>query len=256
MVKPIPGLYPVYVHPSGRFTNTLITLGALGDSFYEYLLKYYVMSGETKYRRMFEESVAGIKANLLAYSSPSKLLFINEMNSGVQSPKMDHLVCFAGGMYALSSVHIDPEHLEIGKEITKTCYEMYRRQPTGIAPELVRFEGDTDFYAPSGARHYLLRPETVESLFVLWRTTHDNIYREWGWEIFQAIETHCKTPNGYSGIRDVTVTNPAKDDLQQSFFMAETLKYLYLLFTPDDVIPLDKYVFNTEAHPLEIFPRK
>jgi len=47
--------------------------------------------------------------------------------------------------------------------------------------------------------------------------------------------------------------SPQKDNLQQSFFLAETLKYLYLLFSEDDLIPLDQYVFNTEAHPLPIF---
>lgn len=48
-------------------------------------------------------------------------------------------------------------------------------------------------------------------------------------------------------------STPEKDDTQQSFFLAETLKYLFLLFSDDDVIPLDQYVFNTEAHPLPIF---
>ena len=54
-------------------------------------------------------------------------------------------------------------------------------------------------------------------------------------------------------ITNVSVPNPPKDDLMQSFFLAETLKYLYLVFAPDDVIPLDEWVFNTEAHPLRIF---
>lgn len=53
---------------------------------------------------------------------------------------------------------------------------------------------------------------------------------------------------------DVTNPNSPKDDTQQSFWLAETLKYLYLLFSPDEVVPLDKYVFNTEAHPLLIWP--
>lgn len=69
---------------------------------------------------------------------------------------------------------------------------------------------------------------------------------------FQAIEKYCRTEGGYSGIRDVYNFNPPKDDVQQSFFLAETLKYLYLLFSDDDVMSLDKWVFNTEAHPLPI----
>ena len=91
--------------------------------------------------------------------------------------------------------------------------------------------------------------ETIESLFVLYRVTGDPVYQEWGWEIFEAIEMHCKTPTAYSGLTDVTKVPPPHSDSMQSFFLAETLKYLYLLFGPTDVIPLDAYVFNTEAHP-------
>lgn len=83
--------------------------------------------------------------------------------------------------------------------------------------------------------------------------THDPIYREWGWEAFQAIEKHCRMEVGYAGLRDVNHPQPERDNVMQSFFLAETLKYLYLLFCPDDVIPLDEWVFNTEAHPLPIF---
>ena len=59
---------------------------------------------------------------------------------------------------------------------------------------------------------------------------------------------------GYSGIKDVYNINSPKDDVQQTFFIAETLKYLWLLFSDDDVLPLDKWVFNTEAHPFPLIP--
>lgn len=57
---------------------------------------------------------------------------------------------------------------------------------------------------------------------------------------------------GYSGHDDVTVTPPHRNDKQESFWLAETLKYLYLLYSPSDVIPLATWVFNTEAHPLKV----
>lgn len=96
------------------------------------------------------------------------------------------------------------------------------------------------------------RPEVIESYFVLWRLTHDNRYREYAWKATQALYRHCRTGNGYSGIYNV-MTNPAdKDNTQQSFFLAETLKYLYLIFSNDNLIPLDEWVLNTEAHPLPI----
>lgn len=68
----------------------------------------------------------------------------------------------------------------------------------------------------------------------------------------QALESKCRVVGGYSGIRDVYQESPQLDDVQQSFFLAETLKYLYLIFSDDDLLPLDKWVFNTEAHPLPI----
>ena len=76
----------------------------------------------------------------------------------------------------------------------------------------------------NGAHHNLLRPETVESLMILFRKTGDPIYREWGWKIFQAFEKHCKVPEGYVGLKDVRNPNPQQDDTMQSFFLAETLK--------------------------------
>lgn len=98
-----------------------------------------------------------------------------------------------------------------------------------------------------------MRPETVESLFYLWRFTGNTMYQDWGWDIFQAFEKNSRLETGYVGLTDVNTG--AKDNLMQSFFLAETLKYLYLLFSPPSVIPLDKWVFNTEAHPLKIVPR-
>ncbi len=88
----------------------------------------------------------------------------------------------------------------------------------------------------------------------MWRLTRDVKYRDWAWEAFRAIERSCRVESGgYSGVRDVThATGGVKDDLQQSFFLAETLKYFYLVFS-DDSVSLDDVVFGTEAHPLSIF---
>ncbi|CAN6446386.1 unnamed protein product [Victoria cruziana] len=102
-------------------------------------------------------------------------------------------------------------------------------------------------------RHNLLRPETVESLFVLYRITKDPKYREWGWQIFQDFEKYTKVETGgYTSLDDVTTIPPRRRDKMETFFLGETLKYLYLLFGDENVLPLDEFVFNTEAHPLPI----
>lgn len=114
---------------------------------------------------------------------------------------------------------------------------------------------DNSYFQPLDA-HNLLRPEMVESLFYLYRITQDEQYREWGWKIFQAFKKYTRIEGfGYSSINNVkNAGSPNFRDKLESFFLAETLKYLYLLFSDDpDLIPLDKFVINTEAHPLPIY---
>ena len=146
-----------------------------------------------------------------------------------------------------------------------------------------------DFTVPSSTKYNILRPETVESLYILHKLTGDNVYRDWGWEIFRALEECCKVDAGYASLLDVNDPFQGVDDRMESFFLAETLKYLYLLQDPDsslDILnevsflsfrlnfihflillflivylfamncypfPKQKHVLNTEAHPLRIF---
>jgi hypothetical protein len=107
--------------------------------------------------------------------------------------------------------------------------------------------------AAARAPFYILRPEAAESLFILHQLTGNPIYREWGWSMFQAIERGCRTAFGYGAHPDVRDPGRTPDDRMESFFLAETLKYLYLLQSPDHSISLARYTFNTEAHPLSIF---
>ncbi|TCD65051.1 hypothetical protein EIP91_003289 [Steccherinum ochraceum] len=100
---------------------------------------------------------------------------------------------------------------------------------------------------------YFLRPETIESMFYLWKTTGDVRWRERGWTIFEALERETRVEVGYASLTTVAESQALKFNEMPSYFLAETLKYLYLLFLNEDRIPLDMWVFNTEAHPLPIF---
>ncbi|OCH84615.1 seven-hairpin glycosidase [Obba rivulosa] len=110
---------------------------------------------------------------------------------------------------------------------------------------------ETDYYTRRD--EYFLRPETVESFYIMWRVTGNPIWRERGWEIFESIERETKTDSGYASVKDLYLSPATQKDDMPSYFLAETLKYLYLLFHEDDLVPLDKWVFNTEAHPFPIF---
>lgn len=96
---------------------------------------------------------------------------------------------------------------------------------------------------------YILRPEAIESVFVLYRTSGRADLVDTAWEIFQAIEKLTATQFGNSAVADVMVSRPSATDSMESFWMGETLKYFYLTFSDPDLVSLDDFVFNTEAHP-------
>ncbi|XP_037078804.1 LOW QUALITY PROTEIN: mannosyl-oligosaccharide alpha-1,2-mannosidase IA-like [Pollicipes pollicipes] len=254
------GLYPNYLHPkTGKWGQRHISVGALGDSFYEYLLKEWLRSGgaDREALMLYRHAIGNVTERLVRTSSQGGLTYVSELLNERPNHKMDHLACFIGGLYALGAAK-DPDnktdrYLKIGKEITRTCHESYDRTVTKLGPESFRFTDNLEAKAIKlQERYYILRPEVIESYFVLWRLTGDKKYREWGWEAAQAIEQFCRVEAGFSGIQDVESPAPRHDDVQQSFFLAETLKYLYLLFSDNSLLSLDEWVFNTEAHPLPI----
>ncbi|XP_051170744.1 mannosyl-oligosaccharide alpha-1,2-mannosidase IA isoform X2 [Leptopilina boulardi] len=261
MEKP-KGLYPNYIHPkTGKWGQQHMSLGALGDSFYEYLLKAYIQSGKTdvEAKEMYEKAMDAIEEHMVL-KSPGGLTYVSDMKFDRVDRKMGHLACFAGGMFALGAKTQDQftkskriRHMEIAEGLTHTCHESYDRTPTKLGPETFHFiEGNEARSLKSGEKYYILRPETFESYFILWRLTKDQKYREWGWEAVQALEKHCRVPGGFTGLQNVYTVDSPKDDVQQSYFFAETLKYLYLLFSDDSLISLDDWVFNSEAHIIPI----
>ncbi|CAN0880422.1 Mannosyl-oligosaccharide 1,2-alpha-mannosidase MNS1 [Linum grandiflorum] len=232
---PADGLLPIYISPdTGIASSSTITFGAMGDSchcsFYEYLLKVWIQGNRTSAVKLYRS--------------------------------MDELACFAPGMLALGSSGYEEAESErfmlLAEEVFMTCpreftlawtcYNFYQSTPTKLAGENYFFQPGQDMSV--GTSWNILRPETVESLFYLWRLTGNRTYQEWGWNIFLAFEKNSRVEGGYVGLKDVNTG--IKDNMMQSFFLAETLKYLYLLFSPSSVISLDEWVFNTEAHPLRI----
>ncbi|PGH23719.1 hypothetical protein AJ80_02147 [Polytolypa hystricis UAMH7299] len=200
----------------------------------------------------------------------------------------EHLTCFAGGMVALAAKIFEREDdLDIARKLTEGCIWAYRSMPSGIMPEIFRVAACED--ETSGCRWnatmwflsdaeenpldelerkakslglipgfrsisdkaYQLRPEAIESVFILYRITGDHTLQDKAWDMFTAIDTHCKTDIAYAALKDVTVPHPPMHNNMQSFWTGETLKYFYLLYSEPDLVSLDEYVFNTEAHPLK-----
>ncbi|KAG9084450.1 maturation of Asn-linked oligosaccharides protein, partial [Ceratobasidium sp. 392] len=103
--------------------------------------------------------------------------------------------------------------------------------------------------------YYDLRPEVIESNFYAWRATGDLKYQKRAQAALSSIEKYCKVEHGYVGLTDVRQTDQDEYiDQTETFFFAEVLKYLYLTFADPNVINLDEWVLNTEAHPLQAPP--
>ncbi|GJN73287.1 mannosyl-oligosaccharide alpha-1,2-mannosidase [Purpureocillium lilacinum] len=299
--NPKDGLVPIYIYAtSGEFRGENIRLGSRGDSYYEYLIKQYLQTNkqEPVYEEMWKESLEGVRKHLITYTEPSGFTIIGERPEGLGgylSPKMDHLVCFMPGTIALAATGGLTEaearklptwgkkqeaDMKLARELTQTCWGMYKFMATGLAAEITHFNiadpplpesahhdppstfdpdpqanWRNDFNVKSNDVHNLQRPETVESLFYMWRITKDERYREWGWEMFRSFMNYTAVEDGggFTSLNNANVIPPVIKDNMESFWLAETLKYLYLLFSPDDVLPLDKMVLNTEAHPLPRF---
>ncbi|XP_016393039.1 mannosyl-oligosaccharide 1,2-alpha-mannosidase IA isoform X3 [Sinocyclocheilus rhinocerous] len=257
------GLYPNYLNPnSGQWGQHHVSVGGLGDSFYEYLLKAWLMSDKTdeEGKKLYYDALQAIEKNLIRKSSGG-LTYIAEWKGGLLEHKMGHLTCFAGGMIALGADGAPDDktghQMELAAEIARTCHESYARTSMKLGPEAFRFDGGVEAIATrQNEKYFILRPEVIETYMYMWRFTHDPKYRQWGWEAVQALEKYCRVEGGYSGVRDVYANTPNHDDVQQSFYLAETLKYLYLLFSDDDHLPFEHWVFNTEAHPLPVIKKQ
>ena len=258
------GLWPVWLDPkTNSFVSpSRVTFGGLGDSFYEYLLKMWLAGGQTPalgpYRHLWEEAMESMVSELVFTSSPGNWTYVAELDRETAVHRMDHLACFVPGMLALGAAgDVAQRYLALAADLAHTCVAFYDAMPTGLSPESLVFRHGADFNVAARGAHNLHRPETVESLFYLWRRTGQQQWRDAGWRIFQALEEHERQPGGgYTGLKDVRVLpGPVRDDTQQSFFLAETLKYLYLLFADSGALDLDAWVLNTEAHPLRVTVR-
>ncbi|KAF1956144.1 seven-hairpin glycosidase [Byssothecium circinans] len=199
-------------------------------------------------------------------------------------PESEHLSCFIGGLYALGGRLLEnAKYVETGAKLARGCAYAYKSMASGIMPErynMVKCPGSdpkqpckwdqtlwdmerqkrTQYkdHLPLGFTtakdpRYILRPEAIESIFILWRITGEEEWRETAWRMFEAVVKATETDLANAAVEDVTVEGGgAKTDYMESFWIAETLKYFYLCFANTDLVSLDEFVLNTEAHPFKL----
>jgi len=219
------------------------TLGASADSGYEYLPKMYALLGglDESWKDMHIAAMETARKHLVframlpadsgEKAAPPDVLFSGTVLSNKKiidlNPEVQHLGCFAGGHFALGGRLFGmDEHVKIGEEIARGCGWLYNALPTGIMPENCALipcgtAGDAPcewnetawkeragqnlpkgFHAVRDPRYYL-RPEAVESIFILYRITGKKDLLDLAWTMFQSMKKATETEHAFSSITNV-----------------------------------------------------
>jgi mannosidase alpha-like ER degradation enhancer 2 len=207
------------------------------DSYYEYLLKCWLLFRDEDCRRMWLEGVAAVNKHLADDAGGELWYGQADMQTGRRtSTNYGALDAFFPAVLALSGDTARARRLQA------SSLKMWRAH--GIEPE--RLDYRTMKVTGAG---YPLRPEIVESAYYLQRLTGDPQYLREGAEMFEDFVRHCKTDAGYAALKSVETKE--QEDNMESFLFAETFKYFYLLFAPPKTLDFNQVVFNTEAHPIK-----
>jgi mannosidase alpha-like ER degradation enhancer 2 len=234
---------------TGQWTNTDSHVSGAIDSYYEYLLKCWLLFGDRDCKRMWDESIVAINKYLADEvtrtdlpTGPAPLLWYGhaDMNTGARrATTFGALDAFFPAVLALSG------DVRRARRLQVSAYTML--EETGIEPE--EFDYRTRKITQPA---YPLRPEIVESTYYLYKLTDDpSSYLFMGEKMWKDFVQHCRTDDAYAALKNVVTKEKA--DSMQSFLFAETFKYFYLLFSPAETLDFRNVIFNTEAHPIRKF---
>ena len=235
---------------TGKWTNTDSHVSAEIDSYYEYLLKCAILFDDQECRTMWEDSISKVhtyladegenmsKKNVTGPVIVGDLWYGHaDMNTGKRTATTSGaLDAFFPGLLALDG------DLNRARALQDSMFKMW--QVHGIEPEVFNYKGGKVEYPG-----YPLRPEIVESAYVLYQYTKDPKYLAMGKRMFEDLVKHCRTDDAYAGLKSVVTKEKA--DYMHSFALAETFKYFYLLFADEKTLNFKSVVFNTEAHPIK-----
>ncbi len=220
---------------SGTWLDTTSHVGGGIDSYYEYLLKAWLLLGDEHYHDMWTRSEQALDRYVADERDGHLWYGPVDMNTGART----------GTTFGALQAYL-PAVLALGGDVPRaerlmeSVYSMWTRY--GIEPE--SFDYATGEVLSPG---YVLRPEAIESAYYLFVLTGDERYRSMGRDMFERIVKATRVDDGFTRLKDVRTGE--KGDWMPSFFLAETLKYAYLLADPS-ALDFDAVVFNTEAHPL------
>ena len=205
------------------------------DSYYEYLLKAWLLFRDPDYKRMWDSSIAAVN-RYLADERAGLWYGHANMDTGERTqPYFGALDAFFPAVLARSG------DIRRAARLMGSVYRMWTT--FGIEPELLDY-----FTMQPVEAGYELRPEALESAYYLYRLTGEARYRDMGRVMVDSLLHYTRAETGFTALASVVTKQPR--DAMESFFLAETLKYAHLLFAPPATLDFDAIVFNTEAHPL------
>lgn len=221
---------------NGEWVRRDSGVGAGIDSYYEYLMKAYILLGDNVYLERFNTHYTAIMKYI---SQPPLLLNVHMHNPTVSVRSwMDSLLAFFPGLQVLRG------DLKPAIETHEMLYQVTKQHK--FLPEAFT----TEFRVHWG--QHLLRPEFAESTYYLYKATGDPYYLRVGQSIVEKLNVYARVPCGFAAVQDVRTGT--HEDRMDSFFLAEMFKYLYLLFSEKSQLPIniDDYIFTTEAHLLPV----
>ncbi|XP_068598885.1 ER degradation-enhancing alpha-mannosidase-like protein 1 [Brachionichthys hirsutus] len=228
---------------TGQWVDKQSGLGAGMDSFYEYLLKSYILFGENEDYGMFQAAYESIQNHMRrgrescneGEGDPPLYVNVNMFSGEVMNTWIDSLQAFFPGLQVLNG--------DIDNAICLHAFYYAIWKRFGALPERFNWQ----LQAPD-VPFYPLRPELVESTYLLYQATKNPFYLHVGMDILQSLEKNAKVRCGYATLHHVV--DKSKEDRMESFFLSETCKYLYLLFDEDNPLHKsdNKYIFTTEGH--------
>jgi mannosidase alpha-like ER degradation enhancer 2 len=221
---------------TGKWLSTDSHLSAGIDSYYEYMVKGALLFGDEDCKIMWRNSYIAINT-YLADTTKSGIWYGHaDMKTGKRTKTwFGALDAFFPAVLALAGDTHGAEKLQ------ESCLLMWKRH--GLEPDQFDY-AKGKVVAPK----FFLNPEIIESAYYLYRKTNDPHYLEMGKVFFDSLRAYCRVEAGYAQL--ASVITKEKSDRMESYFFAETLKYLYLLFAPPETLDFDKVIFNTEAHPI------
>jgi mannosidase alpha-like ER degradation enhancer 2 len=221
---------------TGRWTSAESHITGGIDSYYEYLLKCWLLFKDRDCRRMWLDGVEAVNRYLSDEVRGELWYGSANMETGQRTTTLyGALDAFFPAVLALSG------DLARARRLQDSSYLMWTSN--GIEPEQLDYR--TMRVVNPG---YALRPEIVESTYYLYTYTKEPRYLRMGQLFFESFVRYCRAEAGYAALKSI-VTKEQKDEME-SFVFAETFKYFYLLFAPSARLKFRRVIFNTEAHPL------